>query len=762
MIKPHSHASVPTPQHNTTQHRLVEYYDTHTQFAKEAIAAAIDGPIPSLHLQIDLWSTPVTREDMLGVYATFLDKDMDAHGVLLAARHFRPTPEMKQKGADLLLLYLEDIAEQFDFTLLQHVFSLTTDAGANIRKLATQLLDRNKRVQEIRRRLALQAARVEDSDDSDDSGESDSEAEAAAPAEQPPDAAERAALEKELAALEELAALAGAKAFWTWCKCHQAHLTCVEAAGVDLLDSKKNNSNPAMQALVLELVDFVNAVNSRTNLKIAYEAALLAGAGRREKLRSVVKQRWASLAKLLRRVLRNMDAIKAACKEERKICAFLKKKALLLELYSIIQPVAAYIERSQASMARTRHPVVVAAHYDLIGLRRGVLNKNAPLMMLDPETEQPKVEEVEMDVDGEEEKETRFVTRTHAGLSAVAQQVRLVLAAGFDNRGLKAQYTVVEYDQRAADMAMFLYPPMASLGYIDIMGDLYEADLTDVMAMQTDVEEKVQGLVELAITRERRAKAAAGAAAAPAAARPSAGPKFFKGKPKPKASANHYLQLGLLPVQPMAPELGSGEEKSAEQMAAEIVKKYKEAAARAVTEAGGYAEFVKQYPPDHVHEWWKTQREGPLKAVARAVLGQAASSAPLENSFSTGADICTRRRSSLKPHRVEMLLVCGLMRRVVTLTPDEVNEIPVEEIEERLPGRFTRKSLITDLNAFGDELLGALEVGEELPELSGAEEMEIFQGWSSLAEWGAGDLDLDGVAEWEAYWAPATGSSGSN
>ena len=67
-------------------------------------------------------------------------------------------------------------------------------------------------------------------------------------------------------------------------------------------------TNPEMQKLVLELVDFVNAVNSRTGLKIAYEATLLAEAGRKEKMRTVVKQRWASLAELLRRVLKNLKA----------------------------------------------------------------------------------------------------------------------------------------------------------------------------------------------------------------------------------------------------------------------------------------------------------------------------------------------------------------------------------------------------------------------------------------------------------------------
>ena len=80
----------------------------------------------------------------------------------------------------------------------------------------------------------------------------------------------------------------------------------VDAAGVDLSESKKQPTNPIMQKLVLDLLEFVNAVNSRTTFKIAYEAALLASVGRKEKMRTVVKQRWAALAALLGRVLKNL------------------------------------------------------------------------------------------------------------------------------------------------------------------------------------------------------------------------------------------------------------------------------------------------------------------------------------------------------------------------------------------------------------------------------------------------------------------------
>ena len=720
---------------------MAEYYDTYTGIAKDSIAALIaKRHLPFLHLQIDLWSTPVTREDALGVYVTYLDENMNAQAHLLAARHVRPTPELKTKGADLLLMYLEDVAKQYNFDLLQHVFSMTTDAGGNIRRLAEKLLDRRARISAIEQLLA---GEIVESDEEDEEGEMGVAAARRA--------AERKALEDEQAALEELVAV-GDKVYWMWCKCHQAHLACVDAAGVDLMDSKRAPTNPEMQKLVLELVDFVNAVNSRTGLKIAYEATLLAEAGRKEKMRTVVKQRWGSLAELLRRVLKNLKAIKSACAGVGVSCPFGNKKAELQEVYSIIAPVANYIQRAQASMARTRRPVIVASHFDLVGLRNGALNKDQPLGLLDAETGAALMEEVEVQVDGEKTNQRRPITREHEQLSAVAQKVRELLAKGFDSRGLKAQYTHVEWYQRSADMAMVLYPPMASLDYICKLGAIYNASPAVVARIKADVKARVVEMLELHIKRERAAKTASVGPTRASACQPRV-LKAFQKKATPKASASHYLALGLLPSRPAATTAeGCGrQQRSAAEEAHDIFEKYMKEATALDAEA-----FCAEYPPDHVNEYWKQRPDGPLKAVARCILGQGASSAPLENVFSTGRDFCSRRRSSLAPHLIEMLLVCALMRRFVSLTPDDVNEIPKEDIQQHLPGRFTREELITDLKAFGDHLMRLAkeaegEEGEEWEWDDGNmdDRLDLMAPWSSLAEWGVEDLDLDRIDEEE-------------
>lgn len=727
----HTHRPIPT---TPTQHQIVEYYSSYTRRAKDAIAMIIDQPLPSLHVQTDLWSVPVTRTDLLGFYITFLNKNMDAEAHLLAARHFLPTPTMKAKGAELLLLYAEDIAEQYGFSLHQHVFSFTTDAGSNIRKFASSSVDRSKRIKEIRAHLAELKERAEGVDSDDEFAEMEEEA-----------AAALADLEAELEAVAELLEALGPRPFWMWCKCHEAHLSCVDGTGIDIMDSKKTGSNPEMQDMVQQMVDFSNSVNSSTVLRMVFEAAQLADLGRTPKLRSVVKQRWASLAKLMKRIWQSLKPIEAAVREQKVDASqflFLAKegKALLLELYSIIKPVADYIERSQASMARTRRPVIVAAQWDLVGLRTGVLNVDEPLVIIDPDTDQPLKKKEKKDGQVVEVVDEREQWR----LSDVAQRVRRLLADGFDKRGLKAQYTTVEYYHRSADMAMFLYPAMADLSYIDDMVELYGVSSLTAISIKLDVERRVERMVELAIKRERKAKAAA-ASTTPAPATRIVNP--FKRVPTPKASAAHFLKLGLLRKKggAGARAAGGNQERDAAVVAREIVAQYKKDAAEAaaVPEA-----FVAECPPDHVNDWWKTQPEGPLKAVARAVLGQAASSAPLENSFSTGSDICTRRRAGLAPERVEMLLVNGLMRRIITLTPDDVEQIPEDEIDKHLPARFTRKELITDLEAFGKDLLRAAEeaTGEEDEgPLEFVEDLELLAPWSSLAAWGVGELDLDRI-----------------
>lgn len=101
----------------------MEYYATYMERARKAIALAVAEPIPCLHLQFDVWTTPRTQEDLFGVYVIFIDKKMEPHAYLLAARQFRPTPELRSKGAEFLLKYLEDVAQQFGFDLLRHVLS---------------------------------------------------------------------------------------------------------------------------------------------------------------------------------------------------------------------------------------------------------------------------------------------------------------------------------------------------------------------------------------------------------------------------------------------------------------------------------------------------------------------------------------------------------------------------------------------------------------------------------------------------------------
>ena len=117
---------------------MAEFYATGIAHVKKIIAdEVLSAPIPSASMQADVWTAPRSRADYMGVSITFLDRFFETHSYLLAAREFRPTPELSAKVADLLLAYTEDVAAQFGIDLYQHVFTFTTDAGSNFKRGAS-------------------------------------------------------------------------------------------------------------------------------------------------------------------------------------------------------------------------------------------------------------------------------------------------------------------------------------------------------------------------------------------------------------------------------------------------------------------------------------------------------------------------------------------------------------------------------------------------------------------------------------------------
>jgi hypothetical protein len=307
----------------------------------------------------------------------------------------------------------------------------------------------------------------------------------------------------------------------------------------------------------------------------------------------------------------------------------------------------------------------------------------------------------------------------------------------------------------------------------------------------------VVNMVALAITRRRRAKAemkekgggggggngtgggGGGATASRAGSSASAPSGGVRKKPKLSqlsASAQGLVSLGLFSLrgadgaeeeEEEEQQRQQPEEPDAREVAERLVQEYKELAAEAVKDK----RFLTTYPPEGVGEWWRRQKsafKGERRAmldVAQAVLGQAPSSAPLENAFSAAADIMTRRPAGLDPFRVEMLLVCNIARRIMPLPVDAIAAIPKAEaeVDRVLPGRFTREELKTQLLAFGaftrDAGAAAAGGGEGDEEMSEREELELLEGWSSLAAWGLDQVDLGEDEEEPVVALPAAAAA---
>ena len=131
--------------------------------------------------------------------------------------------------------------------------------------------------------------------------------------------------------MEELIDAMGSNAFWMWCNCHMAHLAYVDATGVSVKDSKRTSTNP-------EAADHVRGPAGAGGEGPGAEAAL---DGEAEVSLSPI---------LLSRVLQHLDAIKATCGRAGFECSFWKQEEALVEIYSIVQPVANFINLCQASM----------------------------------------------------------------------------------------------------------------------------------------------------------------------------------------------------------------------------------------------------------------------------------------------------------------------------------------------------------------------------------------------------------------------------
>lgn len=78
------------------------------------------------------------------MYIVYSDAKGNLQKILLAVRRFRPSPIIQGKGSQIVKEWLISVLEEFQIDYKKHALISNTDAGSDVKKLATKLLPREK------------------------------------------------------------------------------------------------------------------------------------------------------------------------------------------------------------------------------------------------------------------------------------------------------------------------------------------------------------------------------------------------------------------------------------------------------------------------------------------------------------------------------------------------------------------------------------------------------------------------------------------
>ncbi|KAI9914438.1 hypothetical protein PsorP6_006988 [Peronosclerospora sorghi] len=122
---------------------LVElYHSTRCRF-KERIANVIgSSAIPVIHLNLDLWTSKVSKEKYVGVRIYFMDIYWGLNTYILAINRFAPSSDVIKgnRFSEILQMWLRDILEEFGIRITD-IAGSTSDGGSDVKRGMTSLDD---------------------------------------------------------------------------------------------------------------------------------------------------------------------------------------------------------------------------------------------------------------------------------------------------------------------------------------------------------------------------------------------------------------------------------------------------------------------------------------------------------------------------------------------------------------------------------------------------------------------------------------------
>ena len=450
---------------------------------------------------------------------------------------------------------------------------------------------------------------------------------------------------------------------WDWCMSHLLNVALVEAFGTSLHPDE--SGNPQVRALISRVKRVIEHVNKSEPTKMQLNELQLEYLGSSLTLLTDVPQRWKSTINCLKRVLELFDILR--CTYSQMGLRFDLDEGnvhtALIELYSLMEPVANLITDAQASSPAA--PVVMSA----LCYIAAVLDPSLPLSIIDPAKRflDPKSFQPE--------------PRAAHQLLSITIFTRKLLLDALRSR-FYSPYALDEPTERSLvmDMAVFFYPPGRSLRYVDALvkaGDSPSKTPAQIKKQASYIREQVQDEICLKAIKVRELQVLRLQHSAPANPVSAVVPL-----PLPSLAFGSSMRQ-VFDFSPAGPAISDAPVlESPGDLARAEMRRYLDLK---LTEG----ENSMLEDPRHVLSFWRRRAgEFPLLSiVARSVLGKPVSAAAIERDFGEGSACVTPRRNRLDRGCVEMSL---FIRQNQDCIPplDKIPSMTASEAVTAFPKRF--------------------------------------------------------------------------
>ena len=445
---------------------------------------------------------------------------------------------------------------------------------------------------------------------------------------------------------------------WDWCLSHLLNCALVEAFGTSVDPALSKNRD--VRDIFARAKRSIEYVNKSHPAQVCLDEVQREHGESSLQLLSDVPQRWKSTVNLLERLLLIWKEVRLMYSRMDKPFVIEADHTLLVQLYSMMFPIADLMTSAQGSSVPEGPRIVTL----LSIARQKVLNLLSPLEVFDPALPEA----------------SRRTVVAHENLHPTAQETRKFLLEAIDKRFFQ-RYGDLAKRSGMLDLCCFLYPPLRALQYIRFLlpVDCVNANVLEA-TIRTNTEKEIRRLA-MKVAAKVVPIAAEGAPLRGAVAAASTGSSAGSRAASARSSMEFFSLLAGTPAEvPLAEPVPAVV--TADTMVDEEMRLYKE---RHVSIASLPVE-------DSLRFWRENKSSFPiLSKVARAVFGFAISAAGIERDFSVGGNCLTRKRGKLDEAIVEMMLFLKVNKKDIPPVDGVQTLTNHVMLKTQLPARFCTK-----------------------------------------------------------------------